>query len=201
MLNKCLINWSFPYKRNLLLQTENTFSITYNLNGGTVTKTDVNPTSYKAGENFFKLENPRRAGYTFLGWTGSNYKNVVEAGKYEPQTTVTVTINDVGNKTYTANWIPNNYTVSFKANGGSGKMADEYFTYDLQQALSSNKFTRNNYTFKGWNTKADGNGKMYSDEQAVKNLSTKSNGNIILYAQWKKTPNNTIFNRLLKRFK
>ena len=40
-----------------------------------------------------------------------------------------------------AQWTPNNYTVKFNANGGSGTMANQSFTWDTAQNLTSNAFT------------------------------------------------------------
>lgn len=163
--------------------TKNKFSITYNLNGGTMTVTEEEK-SYEDGKDSFTISNPTRTGYTFLGWTGSNNSKT-------PEKTVKITTSDVGNKTYTANWAPNNYKVSFKANGGKGSMADEYFTYDMRQVLSENKFTRSNYKFKGWNTKANGTGKSYKNNEEVMNLLENSNETITLYAQWQKVTKNS----------
>ena len=46
--------------------TGNTYTITYNLNGGT--NAAGNPTSYRAGDDYVTLKDPVREGYTFLGW-------------------------------------------------------------------------------------------------------------------------------------
>ena len=162
---------------------KNSFSINYNLGDGIV---KGNPLEYIAGKDTFTLKNPTRVGYTFLGWTGSNYSTNVDSSKYLPKKNVTININDVGNKTYTANWIPNTYIVKFSANGGKGKMEKEYFIYDLPQTLLENKFTRNGYIFDGWNTKYNGTGKSFENMQTVENLIETSNGEITLYAQWKK---------------
>ena len=70
-----------------------TYTIGYNLNGGTVT---TNPTQYTIESPAITLNNPTKQGYTFLGWTGSNGNT--------PQTTVTIAAGSTGNKTYTANW-------------------------------------------------------------------------------------------------
>ena len=83
------------------------YSISYNLNGGTAS----NVTSYNVETATFTLKNPTKAGYTFTGWTGSN-GNV-------PQTSVSIAKGSTGNKSYTANWKVNNYTVSFNPNGGT----------------------------------------------------------------------------------
>ena len=82
---------------------QNTFNITYNLNGGTEVE---NPTTYNSGSNTFNLNNPTRVGYTFTGWTGSNYnvEGYLGENQYVPQKNVTITTDDTGHKAYTANW-------------------------------------------------------------------------------------------------
>lgn len=86
---------------------------------------------------------------------------------------------------YDAYFAPNSYCVQYSANGGSGTMGQQYFTYGVAQELIQCDYTREGYTFAGWNTKADGTGTNYSDLQAVSSLTTKQDGSIILYAQWK----------------
>ena len=46
-------------------------------------------------------------------------------------------------------------------------------------ALRSNSFTRNGFSFLGWNTKADGTGTSYSN-----NANYSFTSNMVLYAQW-----------------
>lgn len=77
------------------------------------------------------------------------------------------------------------YQIAFNANGGSGSIAAMTLSYDQSQTLPKNIFTRDGYTWTGWNTKADGTGTAYKDEQSVKNLTDKSDSTITLYAQWK----------------
>ena len=77
---------------------------------------------------------------------------------------------------------PEIYTVSFDANGGSGRMADQSFTFGVPQALAANTFTRSGYTFAGWNTKADGSGAAYGDRDTL----TIGAADLTLYAQWTK---------------
>lgn len=80
------------------------------------------------------------------------------------------------------------YSVKFDANGGKGTMKDETgFVYDKKKALSENKFTRDGYTFKSWNTVKAGTGKTYKDKDSVQNL-TGSKSTVTLYAQWQKNP-------------
>ena len=65
-------------------------------------------------------------------------------------------------------------------------------TYDEAKNLTKNTFTKTNYTFTGWNTKADGSGTNYTDEQSVKNLATS--GEVTLYAKWQGNPYTIAFN-------
>ena len=74
----------------------------------------------------------------------------------------------------------NSHIVHFDANGGEGTMVSQSFSIDESKNLSPCTFTRDGYSFTGWNTKADGTGTSYSDQQ---NISLAEN--ITLYAQWK----------------
>ena len=76
------------------------------------------------------------------------------------------------------------YTVKFNANGGTGSMANQSFTYGTAKALTANAFTRTGYVFQGWATSASG-GKVYNDKQSVKDLTTTSGAAVNLYAVWK----------------
>lgn len=69
------------------------FKITYTLNGGTAD----NVTSYTKETATFTLVKPKRTGFIFIGWTGSNGDT--------PQKDVTITQGTTGDKTYTANWV------------------------------------------------------------------------------------------------
>ena len=77
----------------------------------------------------------------------------------------------------------NNITITFNANGGTGEMAALMANPGYDKKLSSNTFTRENYTFTGWNTAADGTGDTYADG-AIVNFSA----NTTLYAQWTQNP-------------
>ena len=76
------------------------------------------------------------------------------------------------------------YTVKFNANGGTGSMANQSFTYGTAKALTANAFTRTGYVFQGWATSASG-GKVYNDKQKVQDLTTSSGAVVNLYAVWK----------------
>lgn len=78
-----------------------------------------------------------------------------------------------------AQWKAEKYTLTFDANGGNGTMAQQSFTYDVFQNISSVLFNKEGYVFDSWNTKADGTGISYSNGQSI---SLKDN--LTLYAQW-----------------
>ena len=78
-----------------------------------------------------------------------------------------------------AQWQKIKSRVTFDANGGTGSMSDLEVNTGNNQTLTLNTFTRTDYKFAGWNTKADGSGTSYTDEEEV-----TFDKNIILYAIW-----------------
>ena len=143
----------------------NTYTVSYNANGGTgapasQTKThDVSLT--------LSSDKPTREGYTFTGWLGSDNKT------YQPGSSYTGN----ANLTLTAQWKLNTYTVSYNANGGTGAPASQTKSHGVDLTLSSDKPTREGYSFTGW-LGSDGNtyqpGGSYT-----------GNANLTLTAQWK----------------
>lgn len=65
-----------------------------------------------------------------------------------------------------------------------GSMADQSLAYDATARLASCGYMLPGYTFKGWNTKADGSGISYKDCAEVKNIVSTSEESTTLYAQW-----------------
>lgn len=151
------------------------YDIAYELNGGSVSPANLDQYTIETPD--FTLTNPTKLGYTFLGWTGTD---LTEATK-----TVTVTAGHMGERSYTATWEPNPYQVVYNANNGTGEMANQNFVYDVAQNLTQNAFTRTGYTFDGWNSKANGTGKPYADQQEVLNLTAERDKVVTMYAQWK----------------
>ncbi len=76
------------------------------------------------------------------------------------------------------------YIVKFDANGGTGTMSNQTFTYGTSQKLIANTFKKTDYTFSKWNTESDGSGDSYTDEESVKNLTENDQETIVLYAMW-----------------
>ena len=167
----------------------NTYSISYNLNGGSISG---QKTSYNVTTESFTLPTPTRTGYTFTGWTGSNGST--------PQKSVTITKGSTGNKSYTANWQANAYTLTVNPNGGningttSAKSLSPplYYNGGNWWNLSGEKPSRTGYTFEGWYTSANGGTKIYNADGTCtnegtywKNSSYVHTGNLSVYAHWK----------------
>lgn len=86
------------------------------------------------------------------------------------------------------------YTVKFNGNGNtSGSMSSQTITYGSGTKLTANAYKRTGYTFKGWNTKADGSGTSYSNKADGSKL-RMSAGTVTLYAQWKKASYTITYN-------
>ena len=148
------------------------YPITYALAGGEVTG---NPRAYRWETPAFTLTNPTRTGWTFVGWTGT--------GLNGQTSTVQVAQYSHGDRTYTANWTAHTYTVRFNANGATGDMADQSFTYDQEQALTANAYKRKDYSFLGWSTTPAGD-VVYANRDVVSNLTAENGDTIDLYAKW-----------------
>ena len=157
------------------------YTVTFAYNDGTTADTTVAiacGTAIGAGA----IPQPTRTGYTFGGW-------------FAGDTALTADTVIAANTTYTAAWTANTYTVQYLPNGGTGEMAAQTFTYDAEQALTANAFTRAGYDFRGWNTSASGSSVQYTDGAAVKNLSAENNAVVKLYAVWAGQPVQVTVNR------
>ncbi|MBB6635238.1 InlB B-repeat-containing protein [Cohnella thailandensis] len=164
-----------------------TYTVTYDGNGSTGGTVPVDSNEYEAGEKAAVLGQGSlaRESFTFKGW---NTKADGSGDAYEEDDELTVNA-DV---TLYAQWdaipIPTpTYTVTYDGNGSMGGAApvdaSEYEAGDKATVLGQGSLARESYTFKGWNTKADGSGVAYEegDELTV-------NVDVTLYAQWDAIP-------------
>ena len=144
------------------------------------------------------LPTPTRTGYSFKGWATSANATSGTTGSYTP----------TGNVTLYAIWQAYPYTITFDANGGTGAPAAQTKLHDVALTLSTTKPSRANasagsytvtlnanggsvsttsltaarttsYSFKNWNTKADGSGTSYASGGSY-----TANAAATLYAQW-----------------
>ena len=172
-----------------------TVTITFNANGGS-----VSPASMKILKNgsISSLPTPSFTGRNFNGWftATSGGTQVTTATTFAADTTIY------------AHWTMITYTIVYNANGGTGAPGNQTKTHDLTLKLSDTKPTRpyasagnytvtlnanggsvsstkltaartTSYTFKNWNTAANGSGTAYSP-----GANYTANASVTLYAQW-----------------
>ena len=152
------------------------FSIEFeSLGGDSVKKQEV-----EKDKTATEPTSPTKTGYTFDGWYTSSDEGTTLETEYDFTAPITSDI------TLYAKWIANTYSVTFDKNAqnATGTMENQNFTYDKETTLLSNSFSNPGYRFSVWNTKADGSGEVYNNNQSVKNLTSEKDGTITLYAQW-----------------
>lgn len=157
--------------------TKQMYQITYKTNGGELPENYR--TEYDVNTKTFDLPKPERTGYTFLGWyKESSYKTKLT--KVEKGSS--------GNLKLYAKWKEHKYKLKYHGNGAtSGSMPGiKTYKYGKKYTLAANKFKRKGYKFAGWNTKADGSGKIYNNKEKVKKLTAKDGKTVTLYAQWER---------------
>ena len=151
--------------------------LTYNANGGEGT---IDPATGAAGEsvsvaaNGFTLNN-----YTFTGW---NTQADGTGTAYKPGDSFKLTDKDTVLYAQWSKNAPAQVNVSYDANGGVGTMESVTGDVGSEIDIQQNGFTRNEYTFTGWNTQADGKGTAYKAGDSF----TLTDKDTVLYAQWSK---------------
>lgn len=146
--------------------TANTYSISFNANGGTVTSTSKTVTY---ASSYGTLPTASRTGYSFNGWfTSSSGGSQITASS-----TVTIT----SSQTLYAHWTANSYTVSFNANGGAVSASSKNVTYASTYGTLPTP-SRPGYSFTGWYTSSNG-GTQITSSSTVTITTTQT-----LYAQW-----------------
>ncbi|ACL76968.1 InlB B-repeat-containing protein [Ruminiclostridium cellulolyticum] len=144
--------------------TRNSYTVTWNGNGGTVDTSGATTGSVKYGATIIKpANNPTKAGYTFNLWSGYTANMTMPAE----------------DTTFTADWTVNQYTITFDSDGGSAVTA---ITQDYGTTVAAPTVpTKENYSFVGWQL----NGKNYA-------FTTMPAENITLVAVWSDTPTYTV---------
>ena len=185
--------------------TANHYKLTVNPNkgtlpDGTIADKTLSPDLIYDSGNWWNInsQTPARKGYTFTGWNTKADGSGVKV--YDVNGTC---INGCGyweNNVYKgttdlkvyAQWKANSYTITYNSNKPSnasnnitGSTPNSTHTYDEPKNLTKNGYSLKGWTFTGWNTKADGSGKSYEDQQSVVNLAEKQGAVVVLYAQWR----------------
>lgn len=120
------------------------YTIVYELNGGCLAEGDANPESYDETSETITLKNPAQVGYTFAGWTGTELSAVTME--------VSIVKGSTGDRTYTANWTPISYAITYNLNEGSlAEGVTNPDVYDItSETIVLNNPSRANYDFLGW---------------------------------------------------
>ena len=121
-----------------------------------------------------KLPKITKTGYT-CKWTSGSYE-WVSGGTYTPAESGGAT-----SRTMKASCTPNPYTITYKANGGTGSDQTQDVTYDSTWKTKSSIFSKTGYIMDGWATKSDGSAtySLNATQGAYTGTPDK------LYAHWK----------------
>ena len=117
-----------------------------------------------------------RDGYVLVEW---NTKSDGTGDKYSDGQEINDILEDL---TLYAIWKEVTYKVIYNYNGEFDNV-EVTLKYSDEVDVHKNTYTRENYTFKEWNTKSDGTGKGYTGK--ISKLTTKDGDVINLYAIWK----------------
>ena len=124
------------------------YKISYDLNDkdgvGISAINDVNnPLTYKVTDSV-TLNEPTRAGFRFTGWTGSNGTTA--------QRNVTIPAGSTtGNKSYTANWEPIDYSITYNYGGATVIPSTNPRIYNVKTpSFTLTEPERTGYDFAGW---------------------------------------------------
>lgn len=150
------------------------YDISYNYDGGLVE--NENPTTYTVADRVVQLNEPIKAGYTFIGWQIDESKATVSEGNRN-EYTIQVT-EDI---TFTALWEINTYKIIFHKGDAEDTVIDEVTCTYGEECTFGNHTSAFASTTRllGWATSKGGN-LYYGDNLTVRNLSLGDN--IDLYA-------------------
>ena len=77
------------------------------------------------------------------------------------------------------------YVLKFHPNGGTGMMFDQVVEVGKTVNIKDKEYTKDHYTFSGWNTAANGSGTSYTNKQQITDIA--NDGDVVdLYAQWER---------------
>lgn len=141
------------------------------------------PTEFLFGSNAFNVEvtpskieidnrdcNIQKSIKQYYGFASS--KKTTTLGNYD--LTASLTISQTFSVTYFKH-------ITFDANNGNGSMDKQIV--EGSATINTNQFSKDNYHFIGWNTKADGRGTSYEGGGTV-TATASDKGEVTLYAQW-----------------
>ena len=115
------------------------YTIEYDLDGGTAT----NPATYTVESEAITLNNPTKTGYIFTGWSGTGLTG-------NNNMNVTIPKGNTGNRTYTAHFSQNSYTVTFDTDGGTEIASKTPVKWEDKVLDGITDPTKDGWKFIGW---------------------------------------------------
>ena len=154
------------------------YSIDYELNGGVFVQGQLPDKTYTIETGYYSDKIPVKKGYTFEGWAGDNGNT--------PQTSITISQGNTGDKSYQAVWKTTEYKLEYDLDGGSWGSLTPMSAYTIESGdIALPVPVRDGYTFSGW---IGNNG----TEPQVNVVITKgSTGNKKYIANWNKKATST----------
>ena len=157
-----------------------------------ITPGEYNQYYFEFEPNDYKFKEGNKMGLIVFS---TDYRNtLIPIGEDRPELTIKfgentyVQIPSVG--TFNTDLPTLTHTIKFDANEGSGTMTQSTVDYGDSYTIKANTFSRENYNFTGWNTKANGLGTAYAAGATIASVT----GNITLFAQWKIITHKVTFN-------
>ena len=130
--------WNDPSMVSFYAQWQTVvYSISYNVGDGKLAIN--NPSTYTIESEDITINNPTKPGYTFVGWNDGT----------TTLQTVTIPTGSFGDKTYTAVYAINKYTVKWEVNGAIVE-TDENVEYLTKPEYNGATPTREGCSFIGW---------------------------------------------------
>lgn len=148
-----------------------TYSITYNANGGSGAPAAQTKTKDKV--IYLSSKIPQRTGYQFLGWATTSTSKTVQykaGSKYSANSSI---------RLY-AVWKANTYKISYDANGGTGAPQAQTKTHDKTLKLTKDIPIKKGYAFQGWSKSKGAITSQYASGDIF-----RENKDTVLYAVWK----------------
>ncbi len=159
-------------------ENQDSYLITYDLDGGALELGKTNPTSYKRSTETFTLNNPSKEGYEFAGWSGTGITGTEEI--------VTISKGSAGVRNYVAHYTPITYNITYEGiTTEERNLLNNPTTYNIESetitlnepSTRKDEHGNNLEDFLGWN---DGNGNISINVSIPKG----SIGNRTYTAEW-----------------
>ena len=136
-------SWSYDFAQPIMQSmtvtaswTANTYTVTFDENGGDTTHEDLTVTYYGS----YTLPTPEKTGYTFLGWYDAEDHQIAQSGTWKIASDTTLK----------AKWQINRYTVTVNGDPAGGGTVSGGGAYDYGTSVTLTATPNLIYDFIGW---------------------------------------------------